>query len=81
MEGFTVLLNSEINKKTVRTELVEVQSLVRSNKGERTSRFSSKCPSSIRKCAALPFDRLRANGSNNDSEIEKFAVKTLWPIC
>ena len=73
------MLIAEMTKRTVRTELVEVHSIASSNRGDGISGLSAKCPSSVRKCAALPFDRLRANGSISDSELEKFVV--IWPIC
>ena len=55
-------MNSEIGLRTVRTELVEVQILVLSDSGVVCFvRCKKSC--SVRKFTALPFDKLRANGS------------------
>ena len=50
-------MNAEISNSTVRTELVEVQSDI----------FSNVASRSVRRGVALPFDRLRANGTFMDS--------------
>ncbi len=50
-------------ERTVRPELVEVQSLIMSNRGNSRARCTYKHPRSVRNLAALPFDRLRANGA------------------
>jgi len=50
----------------VRTELVEVHSLVRAYQGEGVARCAGQAPRSVRKHAALPFDGLRANGSTTE---------------
>ena len=67
--------NSQIIGRTVRTELVEVQSLVRADGAGcsatgKTARFVSYF-------AALPFDRLRANGSFGKS-VKHNVAKLLW---
>ena len=56
---------AENSVRTVRTEPVEVQCHVTSNEGERITRCGAtgKQASFVRKYAALPFDRLRANGA------------------
>ena len=58
-------MNSETAIRTVRTELVEVQSRTKSNGGG-AARCAVEHPRSVKKGAALPLDRLRANGSPND---------------
>ncbi len=52
------IMNFEIRLRTVRTELVEVQSRVSSNGARCTA---GKTPCSVRKYTALPFDRLLMN--------------------
>ena len=55
----------------VRTELVEVQILARPNGGKDVPGLASQVLCSIRKFAALPFDRLRANGSLIELVVDK----------
>ena len=62
-------MNSEIVVRPVRTELVEVQSVEISDGATCIAKNKVSC--SVRKYAALPFDRLRANGSADDFGIKK----------
>ena len=74
-------MNSEPVIRTVRTELVEVQSIDISDGA--TCIANNKVSCSVRKYAALPFDRLRANGSPSVSGIEKipgFLIQALGSI-
>ena len=57
--------------RTVRTELVEVQSHDTSNGVDEVTNLPA--PSFVRSCAALPFDRLRANGSTDFGISTKFS--------
>ncbi len=61
-----------ISVRAVRTELVEVQSRVRSNGARATETFNDE--PSVRKFAALPFDGLRANGSFSGNFKPEFVV-------
>ena len=78
MKTFLGLVNSQICIKAVRTKLVEVQRHI-------SSKSKELC--SVRKYAALPFDRLRANGSfsgsfkNAQSLSIAIAAATLLAAC
>ena len=72
-------MNSETVIRTVRTELVEVQSVDISDRATCIAKNTVSC--SVSKYAAVPFDKLWANGSPNDFGNKKSAGLLRLPGC